>query len=235
MKLNSEHKPNTCTSAGILPMQCYKPLRVLNLYSGIGGNRKLWEDVEVTAVEYNEEIAAIYQENFPNDKVIIGDAHEYLLKNYKGFDFIWSSTPCPSHSRARFWGSKGGQVEPVYPDWHLWQEIIFLKHFAECKWVVENVIPYYEPFIKPDFQIDKHCLWANFTIRNVELNYPTKREEKIEVLKTKYGFDLTEKNGINKTQVMRNTVNPELGLYILEQAKGIMKSRTNQQSLFEGW
>ena len=26
-------------------------VRVLNLYAGIGGNRKLWEDVEVTAVE----------------------------------------------------------------------------------------------------------------------------------------------------------------------------------------
>ena len=26
-------------------------MKVLNLYCGIGGNRKLWEDVEVTAVE----------------------------------------------------------------------------------------------------------------------------------------------------------------------------------------
>jgi len=52
------------------------PVRVLNLYAGIGGNRKYWENVEVTAVEYNEEIAMIYKDHFPNDNVIVGDAHE---------------------------------------------------------------------------------------------------------------------------------------------------------------
>jgi DNA (cytosine-5)-methyltransferase 1 len=91
-------------------------MKILNLYSGIGGNRKLWQNVEVTAVEFNEEIAAIYQEYFPDDKMIIGDAHEYLLKHYKEFDFIWSSPPCQTHSRARFWGSKGGMCEVKYPD-----------------------------------------------------------------------------------------------------------------------
>ena len=35
------------------------PVRVLNLYAGIGGNRKYWENVEVTAIEYNEEIANV--------------------------------------------------------------------------------------------------------------------------------------------------------------------------------
>ena len=63
-------------------------MEVLNLYAGIGGNRKLWEDVEVTAVEINEQIAQIYQDNFPNDRVIIGDAHQYLLDHFKEFDFI---------------------------------------------------------------------------------------------------------------------------------------------------
>lgn len=119
-------------------------MKVLNLYAGIGGNRKLWEDVEVTAVEYNEEIAAIYKDYFPNDNVIVTDAHEYLLQHYKEFDFIWSSPPCPTHSRARYWGSKGGTCEVKYPDWKLWQEILFLKHYCECPYVVENVIPFYE-------------------------------------------------------------------------------------------
>ena len=60
-------------------------MKILNLYSGIGGNRKLWGDQhEITAVEYNEEIATVYKDYFPNDKVIIGDAHEFLLKNYIG-------------------------------------------------------------------------------------------------------------------------------------------------------
>jgi len=73
--------------------------KVLNLYAGIGGNRKLWEDVDVTAVEWDEDIAEVYQENFPNDNVVVDDAHEYLKNNYRDFDFIWSSPPCPTHSR----------------------------------------------------------------------------------------------------------------------------------------
>ena len=63
-------------------------LKILNLYAGIGGNRKLWKKVEVIAVEMNPEIAKVYQDFFPKDKVIIEDAHEYLLKHYKEFDFI---------------------------------------------------------------------------------------------------------------------------------------------------
>ena len=54
------------------------PVRVLNLYAGIGGNRKYWENVEVTAIEYNEEIANVYKQLHPNDNVIVADAHEYL-------------------------------------------------------------------------------------------------------------------------------------------------------------
>jgi len=108
-------------------------IKVLNLYAGIGGNRKLWENVDVTAVEINPEIAKIYQDFFPNDKIIIGDAHDYLLKHFKEFDFIWSSPPCPTHSRSRFWATKGGRYDPKFPDLKLYEEIIFLQNFAECK------------------------------------------------------------------------------------------------------
>jgi len=48
-------------------------MKVLNLYAGIGGNRKLWEDVEVTAVEWDEETDKVYQDYFPDDKMIVGD------------------------------------------------------------------------------------------------------------------------------------------------------------------
>lgn len=74
-------------------------LRVLNLYCGLGGNRKLWQDCQVVAVENNIEVADAYQEFFPEDKVIVGDAHQYLINNFTQFDFIWSSPPCQSHSR----------------------------------------------------------------------------------------------------------------------------------------
>ena len=77
-------------------------LKVANYYCGIGGNRKLWQDnIEVVAVEQNEKIAEIYADHFPNDTVIVGDAHEHLLKNFREFDFIWSSPPCPTHSKLR--------------------------------------------------------------------------------------------------------------------------------------
>ena len=73
-------------------------MKILNLYACLGGNRYKWDEVtkvEVTAVEWDEELARMYQERFPNDKVIVADAHQYLLDHYKEFDFIWSSPPCP--------------------------------------------------------------------------------------------------------------------------------------------
>ena len=74
-------------------------MKILNLYAGIGGNRMLWgNEHEITAVEYNEHIAKVYKEQYPNDNVIVADAHEYLLKHYAEFDFIWSSPPCPTHT-----------------------------------------------------------------------------------------------------------------------------------------
>ncbi|NBU34794.1 DNA cytosine methyltransferase, partial [bacterium] len=125
-------------------------LKILNLYACLGGNRYKWDevaDIEVTAVELDIELAKAYQERFPNDKVIVTDAHQYLLEHYKEFNFIWSSPPCPTHSKARFWAY--GKKNPVYPDMKLYEEIIFLQHHAteNQKWIVENVNGYYEPLI----------------------------------------------------------------------------------------
>lgn len=127
-------------------------MKVLNLYAGIGVNRKLWEDVEVTAVEYDKQIADIYQEFFPKDKMVIGDAHQYLLENFKKFDFIWASPPCPTHSRINivFTEGNGNATNPItYPDMKLYEEIILLKHYFSGKYCVENVIGYYEPLYPP--------------------------------------------------------------------------------------
>ena len=75
-------------------------MKILNLYAGIGGNRKLWgSEHEITAVEYDPNIAKIYEDLYPEDNVICGDAHQYLIENFKDYDFIWSSPPCPTHSR----------------------------------------------------------------------------------------------------------------------------------------
>ena len=69
-------------------------MKILNLYCGIGGNRKLWGNkYNITAIENIEKIADVYKNSFPQDTVIVTDAHEYLLDHYKEFDFIWSSPP----------------------------------------------------------------------------------------------------------------------------------------------
>jgi len=195
-------------------------MKILNLYSGIGGNRKLWGDEhDITAVELESTIAKIYQDHFPNDTVIIGDAHEYLLKHYKEFDFIWSSPPCQTHSSfrqnicVRYRGT-----EPKYPDMKLYQEILFLQYNAECKWIVENVKPYYKPLIEPTKILQRHLFWSNFDISDKEFQKDKIRSAQIPDLQKKYGYDLSKYKLSNKRQVLRNCILPELGEFILNEA-----------------
>ncbi len=191
-------------------------MKILNLYAGIGGNRKLWKGHDVTAVEYDESIAAIYSDFFPDDKMIVTDAHQYLLDHYKEYDFIWSSPPCQSHSSFRFNICVRFRGTPaVYPDMTLYQEIIFLQKHFKGKWVVENVKPYYEPLIKPTSILQRHYFWSNFAIPDKEFKKDVIRKAQIPQLQDKYGFDLSPYKLKNKRQVLRNCVEPELGLHIL--------------------
>lgn len=210
-------------------------MKILNLYAGIGGNRKLWEDGEVTAVEYDERIAAIYQDNYPNDTVVVGDAHEYLLQHFDEFDFIWSSPPCQSHSRTNYFLKGRGVIR--YPDMKLWQEIIFLQNFYKGLYAVENVISYYEPLIKPQ-EVARHYFWANFKISPIEIDMHVGRMcgKKSDIgvtqgeLRNKrqstLGYDLS-KYSINKTmkeQILNNCVHPDLGDHVLRCAWGKKKN-----------
>lgn len=205
-------------------------MKVLNLYAGIGGNRKFWKDVEVVAVEYNEEIGMIYKDHFPNDTLIIADAHEYLLKNYKEFDFIWSSPPCPSHSKIRMMASKKGDYEPIFPDMNLWQEIIFLDAFFAGKYVVENVIPYYDPLIRPKVELHRHYFWSNFNINRYNFELGTRRHNQVKPTDQLYGYDLSKYSiKTDKVKILRNMVDPDLGLYIFEQAMGVIRQEKNNQ------
>jgi len=203
-------------------------IKILNLYAGIGGNRKLWTgDIEVTAVENVPEIAKIYQDFFPNDKVIITDAHQYLLEHFKEFDFIWSSPPCPSHSGCNNFLHAQGVIR--YPDMSLWQEIIFLKHFCKVPFVVENVRSYYTPFVKPQ-EAGRHYIWANFDIGRIKVekapfNIANMRastrqtpEENLKSLQVFHGFDLSKFKTKDKQLLLRNCVKPELGLHVFKMA-----------------
>lgn len=193
--------------------------KVLNLYAGIGGNRKLWEDVKVTAAELNPIIAQIYQDHFPEDEMIITDACQFLLDNYEEYDFIWASPPCPSHSLIRKNVSvRRGQVDPIYPDMSLYQIILFLQGYFTGSYCVENVVSWYEPLITPQ-EVARHYFWANFIItqirlphRNLEFGIRKEWEESL-------GFDLSKYTGIRKDQILRNCVLPKLGKHILDCAR----------------
>ena len=213
-------------------------MKVLNLYACLGGNRYKWDEVaeiQVTAVELDPEAARLYKERFPNDTVIVADAHQYLLDHFKEFDFIWSSPPCPSHSRARF--ARRNTTTAIYPDLKLYEEILFLENYFEGKYCVENVIPYYEPLIYGK-KIGRHLYWTNFILPN-DLN-----ERKSSIMESKdevskwcifHDYDFRKYKGTQSVQKMaRNLVDYEAGKTILETALGIIqKSNTNQTSIFD--
>ena len=198
-------------------------MKILNLYAGIGGNRKLWGDEhEITAVENVPEIAKIYQDFYPKDKVIVADAHQYLLDHYKEFDFIWSSPPCPTHSRFNFLSNEQEGKKLKYPDMKLYEEIIFLKHWFKGKWCVENVISYYDPLIPPT-QSSSHYFWTNFLFRptdNIKRGIKRideedfKREEEMGISLEGYKF----KTKRDRRKLINNCCEPNIGLHILQEA-----------------
>ena len=213
-------------------------MKVLNLYACLGGNRLKWDevaDIEVTAVELDEELAKLYQDRFPNDKVIVADAHQYLLDHYQEFDFIWTSPPCPTHSRARF--ARRSTTKSVYPDMKLYQEIIFLDKWFDGKYVVENVIPYYDPLI-PAKKRGRHLYWTNFNLPNdLKSRKCSIMEGKDEVKRWSefHEYDFTKYKGTQRVdKIARNLVDYEAGKTILETALGVYNNtNTKQKSIFD--
>ena len=216
-------------------------MKILNLYACLGGNRYKWNevnnDIKVTAIELDPEAARLYQERFPNDTVIVADAHQYLLEHFKEFDFIWSSPPCPSHSKVRISQKNRDTFKFIYPDMKLYEEIIFLDNFFEGKYVVENVTPYYEPLILAQKR-GRHLYWTNFVLPN-DLNERkldgtlTNMVDEIGTLSKFHDYDFRKYKGEQSTTKMaRNLVDYEAGKTILETALGIInKSKTTQLQL----
>jgi DNA (cytosine-5)-methyltransferase 1 len=216
-------------------------IKILNLYACLGGNRYKWDEVsdnlEITAVELDPEAARLYQERFPNDNVIVADAHQFLLDHYKEFDFIWSSPPCPSHSRVRISQKNRETFIPLYPDLKLYEEILFLDNYFQGKYVVENVIPYYEPLI-PAQKRGRHLYWTNFILPN-DIGERKIFKNMIETGNIKelsefHQYDFTKYKGEQRVNKMaRNLVDYEAGRTILETALNIVKkSNVNQPTLF---
>jgi len=217
-------------------------MKILNLYACLGGNRYKWnevkDDIEITAIELDPELARLYQERFPNDTVIVADAHQYLLDHYKEFDFIWTSPPCPSHSNVRITQKNTANFTPIYPDLKLYEEIIFLQNYFNGKFCIENVIPFYEPLILAKKR-GRHLYWTNFNLPN-NLN-----ERKIgmgkmcgqinkerEFLENFHKIDLSTYAGKqDKRKIARNLVDYEAGKTIFETMLGIIKEDTEQITL----
>lgn len=200
-------------------------MRILNLYAGIGGNRKLWGDEhEIVAVENEQYIADVYKHLYPNDTVVVADAHQFLLDHFREFDFIWSSPPCPSHSRIRL-----ARPERIYPDMRLYQEIIFLSHWYKGDWIVENVKPYYEPLIEPKAEIDRHYFWSNRWLGRADYakrQYNVTRATK-ETLAENIGIVLPVGTK-NQRKLLRNVVLPKVGLFLLDKMAAPSKQGEEQ-------
>lgn len=227
-------------------------MKILNLYACLGGNRYKWDEVakeagikiEVTSVELDEELAKLYKERFPNDIVIVADAHQYLLDYYKEFDFIWSSPPCPTHSRMNYTFKNRDTFNIKYPDMKLYQEVIFLDNFFKGKYVIENVIPYYEPLI-PSKKRDRHLYWTNFNLPNsLSKRMPPKMNCNKNITK-KMSQQFMDFHCINslinkykgkqdKGKIARNLVDYEAGKTIFKTFLGIeTKQNINQKTIFD--
>lgn len=205
-------------------------MKVLNLYAGLGGNRKLWPDYcKVVAVELDPKIAKVYERLYPNDAVFEGDAHQYLLDFAHHFDFIWSSPPCQTRSKM----AKATRHKHLrrYPDLSVEQEVLFLKHFYKGKWVVENVDGFFEDLI-PAKKIGRHKYWSNFDVGDYEEKMPKDfinlanvagKQKLMDWLDIHYPENIYYGKNHCPAQILRNCVHPNEGLSIFNKMIESMK------------
>jgi len=161
-----------------------------------------------------------------------------LLDHYKEYDFIWSSPPCPTHSKIILSQKNTKAFVPKYADMKLYQEIIFLDNFFEGKYCVENVIPFYEPLI-PAKKRGRHLYWTNFNLPNIlskrifQGKFSKMKKERI-YLEKWHDIDTSGYKGKqDKRKIARNLVDYEAGKTIFETMLGIVKKENiNQTELF---
>lgn len=223
-------------------------MKILNLYCGIGGNRGGWnlsKEDKVVAVELNPIIAKIYQETFPEDEVIIANAHDYLLEHFREFDFIWASPPCPTHSKVRKSlaikrdknGNEYEQNKPVYPNMMLYEEIILLDNYFDGFYCIENVIPFYEPLIKGQ-QLGRHLFWSNVKF-NEKIKFEARGNfDNTEELAKDLGYDISKWIGIDKKLALRNCCEADISEYIFSEVKKAMgikeiEKENKERNLFD--
>ncbi len=205
-------------------------MKVLILYAGLGGESDLWDDNEnqITHVEWDPAIAEVLATRKHNRTVIVADAHQFLLDHYQEYDFIWSSPPCQRHSKM----NKATRHNMVrFVDGKLFEEIIFLTHYFKGLWVVENVVPYYQPYGNP-VKIGRHLFWANFDIPEM-VDYPKSpkgmmnlatvaaKKTMMDWLGIHYDKNIYYEKNHCPVQILRNCVHPLLGQHVFNSVNKI--------------
>jgi len=125
----------------------------------------------------------------------------------------------------------------MFPDMKLYAEILFLDKWFKGKYVVENVIPYYEPLIAGKKR-GRHLYWTNFNLpTNLNERKGGIMEGKNEVDKwcEFHDYNFKKYKGTQRTdKIARNLVDYEVGKTILDVALGIYKqNNTSQSNLFD--
>jgi DNA (cytosine-5)-methyltransferase 1 len=121
----------------------------------------------------------------------------------------------------------------------LYEEILFLEAYFDGKYVVENVIPFYDPLI-PAQKRGRHLYWCNFTLPNnigerIEGNgLIGSAKNEVAALGKFHDYDFSQYKGEQRmNKIARNLVDYEAGLTIFNTARNIItKSESNQITMF---
>ena len=190
-------------------------LRILDLFAGIGGTargfQKCLNEVgvryEYYAVDIDEAILVIHKRLNPKSITIQRDAYTFSKETLRTYDFIWASPPCHTHSRGLWFRKRYLNVEP---DYRLYDLIRLLRSVGK-PFIVENVIPRYEPPIKYDIVIGRHVFWTNLYLRKVPFRRVQKDWGYMKISDWLEFHDLPKDlfDGVrvkNKLKVLRNTM-----------------------------
>lgn len=207
-------------------------MKILNLYSGLGGNRLKWDGHDITAIENDGNLCSIYSARFPDDTVWQEDAIEFVEnEDLQQFDFIWASPPCTTHSRTTFF--HGRKVPDL-------TQLFGLRMFLESNafhglYCIENVQPYYKipEEWQPSAKIDRHRFWTNFDLPSVDnlvnsrMLGTTRKDQNTIIINGKIA-DLADYHDFpleilmffptRKDKVLRNMLHYSIGKYILDYA-----------------
>ena len=120
----------------------------------------------------------------------------------------------------------------------LYQEIIFLDKIYVGKYVVENVIPYYQPLI-PAQKRHRHLYWANFNLPKVlttrkSISWQQATNE-LSMWCDFHEYDFKKYEGKQRrNKIARNLVDYEAGKTIFQTVVDILQNKpAHQIGLFE--